>query len=53
MKFFGRGKDVATDIAVGPSSDLDNATEKHLPPAVNDDALERVPSQNVQVGLFR
>ncbi|KAN0090165.1 hypothetical protein V8E51_018744 [Hyaloscypha variabilis] len=51
MKFFGRGKDVATDIAVGPPSDSDNATEKHLPPAVNADALERVPSQNVQDGV--
>jgi len=51
MKFFGRGQDVATEVAIGPASDSDNAAEKHIPPAVNADALERVPSQNVQVGL--
>ena len=52
MKFFGRGKDVATEVAVGPPSEAsDNAAEKQSPPVVDADALERVPSQNVQVGL--
>ena len=51
MKFFGRGKDLATDVAVGGPSDSENTTEKHSTPVVDVDALERVPSQNVQDGV--
>jgi hypothetical protein len=51
MKFFGRSKDLATDVAVGGPSDSDNTAEKHTPAAVDADALEHVPSQNVQDGV--
>jgi hypothetical protein len=53
MKFFGRGKDFATEVAVGAeSSEPDNVVEKNSPPLVVDDnSLERVPSQNVQDGV--
>jgi hypothetical protein len=51
MKFFGRGKALATEVAVGGLSDSDNTTEKHNTPGVDADALERIPSQNVQDGV--
>jgi hypothetical protein len=51
MKLFGRGKDLATEVAVGGPSDSENPTEKNTPAVVDDDALERVPSQNVQDGV--
>ena len=51
MKFFGRGKALATEVAVGGPSDSDNTTEKHDTPGVDADALERIPSQNVQDGV--
>lgn len=43
---------MTTEDAVGPPSDSDNTAEKHTPPVVDAESLERVPSQNVQVGLF-
>jgi hypothetical protein len=51
MKFFGRGKALATEVAVGGQSDSDNTSEKHNTSGVDADALERVPSQNVQDGV--
>lgn len=53
MKFFGRSKDLATEVVVGgESSEPVNVMEKHSQPAVVDDnSLERVPSQNVQDGV--
>ena len=51
MKFFGRGKDLATEVAVGGPSDTDNTAEKYNTPVVDTDSLERVPSQNVQEGV--
>ncbi|KAH8773359.1 major facilitator superfamily domain-containing protein [Hyaloscypha sp. PMI_1271] len=51
MKFFGRGKALATEVAVGGPSDSDHTTEKHDTPGVDADALERIPSQNVQDGV--
>lgn len=51
MKFFGRGKDLATDVAVGGPSDSEITPEKHTPGVVDDNALEHVPSQNVQDGV--
>jgi hypothetical protein len=48
MKFFGRSKDLATEVVGGESSEPDNVMEKHSQPTVVDDnSLEGVPSQNV------
>ena len=55
MKFFGRGKDVATDVAVGgpetSTSEPDNGSEKHSRAVVDDNSLDRVPSEDVQEGI--
>ena len=54
MKFFGRGKDVATDVAVGAAettSEPDNGSEKHSRAVVDDNSLDRVPSEDVQEGI--
>jgi hypothetical protein len=52
MKVFGRGRYLATEVAVGGPSDSENPTEKKNTPTVIDDAaLERVPSLNMQDGV--
>jgi hypothetical protein len=53
MKFFGSGKDLATEVVVGGGgpSNSDNTAEKYNTPVVDTEALERVPSQNVQDGV--
>ncbi|PMD26044.1 MFS general substrate transporter [Hyaloscypha hepaticicola] len=51
MKFFGRGKDLATEVAVGRPSDSENPTEKNTSAVIDDASLERVPSLNVQDGV--
>jgi hypothetical protein len=51
MKFFGRGKDLATAVAVGRPSGSENSTEKNTSAVIDDAALDRVPSLNVQDGV--
>ena len=51
MKFFGRGKDLATEVAVGRPSDSENSTEKNTSAVIDDAALDRVPSLNIQDGV--
>lgn len=55
MKFFGKSKDLATDVAVGsPTADptgSENADEKHAAAAVDGGSLDRIPSPDVQDGV--